>query len=78
MAAFAGKLARSGIEEFADRTDVRLRRRRRLRGCGLIVVNPPWTLHANCKVLLPALAEILCRGAPNPPRLEWLAGDAVR
>ena len=30
-----------------------------LRGSGLIVVNPPWTLHDELKVLLPALAGVL-------------------
>ena len=33
-----------------------------LRGSGLIVVNPPWTLHDELKTLLPALAQVLSRG----------------
>ena len=33
-----------------------------LRGSGLIAVNPPWTLHDELKVLLPALAAALGRG----------------
>jgi 23S rRNA (adenine2030-N6)-methyltransferase len=49
-----------------------------LRGCGLIAVNPPWTLHRDLAVLLPALAQTLSRGAPSKPRLEWLAGEAAR
>ena len=31
----------------------------RLAGCGLIVVNPPWTLEAELKMMLPALAATL-------------------
>ncbi|MEN3931245.1 23S rRNA (adenine(2030)-N(6))-methyltransferase RlmJ [Microvirga sp. W0021] len=31
----------------------------RLNGCGLIVINPPWTLKAEAEVLLPALVERL-------------------
>jgi 23S rRNA (adenine2030-N6)-methyltransferase len=46
----------------------------RLRGAGLIVVNPPWTLHDELGVLLPALAQAL-GGAPGGAVLEWLAGE---
>ncbi|HWF97309.1 MAG TPA: 23S rRNA (adenine(2030)-N(6))-methyltransferase RlmJ [Xanthobacteraceae bacterium] len=28
-------------------------------GCGLIVVNPPWTLEQELRVMLPGLAAIL-------------------
>ena len=34
----------------------------RLAGGGLIVVNPPWTLAADMRALLPALAGLLARG----------------
>ncbi len=43
-----------------------------LRGSGLIAVNPPWTLHDELKVLLPALAEVLSRGAAGTVTLDWL------
>ena len=33
----------------------------RLNGCGLILVNPPWTLDGELAILLPALAKILGR-----------------
>lgn len=49
-----------------------------LRGSGLIVVNPPWTLPDELKVLLPTLAQVLSRGATNEPTLEWQAGKSVR
>ena len=49
-----------------------------LRGSGLIVVNPPWTLHGELQTLLPALAQALSRGAPTSCKLEWLAGEIAR
>jgi 23S rRNA (adenine2030-N6)-methyltransferase len=47
----------------------------RLNGCGLILVNPPWTLESELSVLLPALAGILQRGSNGGFRLDWLAGE---
>jgi 23S rRNA (adenine2030-N6)-methyltransferase len=40
-------------------------------GCGLIVVNPPWTLPSELAVLLPALAAAL-GAAPDNWCVEWL------
>jgi 23S rRNA (adenine2030-N6)-methyltransferase len=37
----------------------------RLNGCGLILVNPPWTLEGELAVLLPALAQRLGRASPG-------------
>lgn len=42
----------------------------RLNGCGLFVVNPPWTLEADAETLLPALAERLARGSYAGYRCE--------
>ena len=47
----------------------------RLNGCGLILVNPPWTLESELSVLLPALAGILGRDGKGGFRLDWLAGE---
>jgi 23S rRNA (adenine2030-N6)-methyltransferase len=47
----------------------------RLNGCGLILINPPWTLESELSVLLPALADILGRGGKGGFRLDWLAGE---
>jgi 23S rRNA (adenine2030-N6)-methyltransferase len=44
-----------------------------LRGSGLIVVNPPWTLRDDLEVLLPALAHALSRGATCTTINEWIA-----
>ena len=51
----------------------------RLNGCGLVVVNPPWTLEDELKEMLPALARLLDRGTKGGGqwRLDWLAGEAA-
>ena len=80
VAAFARKLARLGIAKML-RSELVIEPNAndtRLRGCGLIVVNPPWTLHDELKSLLPAVARVLSRSAPAITRLNWLAGAAVR
>jgi 23S rRNA (adenine2030-N6)-methyltransferase len=48
-----------------------------LRGSGMIVVNPPWTLHDEMKLLLPALCEVLSRGAPARNTIEWLSAESA-
>ena len=40
-------------------------------GSGLIVINPPFKLAADLKVLLPALAQAFTAGASS--RIDWLA-----
>ena len=47
----------------------------RLIGAGLIVVNPPWKLHQELKMLLPALADVLGQGAGAGFALDWVAGE---
>jgi 23S rRNA (adenine2030-N6)-methyltransferase len=49
----------------------------RLNGCGLILVNPPWTLEGELSVLLPALAAILGRDGKGGFRLDWLNRDGA-
>ena len=43
----------------------------KLNGCGMLVVNPPWTLKQRLDTLLPVLAERLARGAGA----SWRASD---
>jgi 23S rRNA (adenine2030-N6)-methyltransferase len=49
-----------------------------LRGSGLIAVNPPWTLHAELQLLLPALAGVLRQRDEPLLRLEWLTDETSR
>jgi len=49
--------------------------RDRLRACGLIIVNPPWRLESELKVLLPALVAALTQGNGGGHRVEWLIGE---
>ena len=75
-AAFGRRLTRAGIARIL-RAEVELAARGedRLRGSGLIIVNPPWTLPEELGVLLPALAQVL-GGAPHGGvRVDWLAGE---
>src|SRR6185312_2745896 len=46
-----------------------------LRGSGLIIVNPPWTLYGELKILLPALAKLLAADTAPSVTLEWLTGE---
>jgi 23S rRNA (adenine2030-N6)-methyltransferase len=74
-AAFARRLAGLAVPRIL-RVELTLPPRgdERLRGSGLIVVNPPWTLPDELGVLLPALAQAL-GGAAAETRLDWLAGE---
>jgi len=73
---FGRDLARRGIARMlrAEMTVAPVRAGEKLVGCGLIMVNPPWTLEGELAVLLPALADILAveKGAA---RLDWLTGE---
>lgn len=44
----------------------------RLNGCGLILVNPPWTLEDELSLMLPALGGTLGRGEKSGFKLDWL------
>jgi 23S rRNA (adenine2030-N6)-methyltransferase len=50
----------------------------RLNGCGMILVNPPWTLERDLSRLLPALSAILGRDGKAGHRLDWLTGEAPK
>ncbi len=46
-----------------------------LGACGMIIVNPPWTLEQELKVILPALAARLGRDHPSRYRLDRLVAE---
>jgi 23S rRNA (adenine2030-N6)-methyltransferase len=48
-----------------------------LHGTGMIIINPPFTLEAELRILLPALARILGDEGEGRHKLEWLAGEAA-
>lgn len=75
--ALAKSLRRHGIAKIlrGELTVAPLSDPDRLNGCGMILVNPPWTLEKELSVLLPALAAILGRDGKGGYRLDWLAGD---
>jgi 23S rRNA (adenine2030-N6)-methyltransferase len=45
-----------------------------LYGCGLVVINPPFTLENEAKALLPALAERMAKGRSGA-RVDWLVRE---
>jgi 23S rRNA (adenine2030-N6)-methyltransferase len=47
----------------------------RLAGCGLLIINPPWTLTERLADLLPWLAPRLAQGDGAGARLETLVGE---
>jgi 23S rRNA (adenine2030-N6)-methyltransferase len=75
--ALAKRLRRLGIGKTlrAELTVAPLSDPTRLNGSGLILVNPPWTLHGELSVLLPALAGVLGRQNQGGFKLDWLAGE---
>jgi 23S rRNA (adenine2030-N6)-methyltransferase len=76
--ALARRLRRSGIPKIL-RAEINVgseRESTRLGGCGLIVVNPPWTLEAELAVMLPELAAILSPAGNGDHRMDWLSGEA--
>jgi 23S rRNA (adenine2030-N6)-methyltransferase len=58
-----GKILRAEVSVAADPG--------RLGGCGLIVVNPPWTLERELAVILPELSAIM----GGAGRLDWVVGE---
>jgi 23S rRNA (adenine2030-N6)-methyltransferase len=75
--ALARQLRRSGIGKVLrmELSVAPLRASDRLGASGLIVVNPPWTLESELKVLLPALATCLSDRAGGTHRVDWLTGE---
>ncbi len=77
--AFAKALRRAGIGKMlrAELMVAPLSDPTHLNGCGLILVNPPWTLESELSVLLPALADILGRDGKGAFRLDWLTREGA-
>lgn len=50
-------------------------RSERLSGSGLIICNPPWRLHEELSVVMPALAALLAQDEGAGHTLDWLRGE---
>lgn len=48
----------------------------RMRGCGLVVVNPPWQIDDELRCVVNALAPILAQESGAIGRLDWLVPEA--
>jgi 23S rRNA (adenine2030-N6)-methyltransferase len=74
--ALARRLRRSGIAKIL-RAELSIAppADSRLAGCGLIVVNPPWTLEPELQVMLPELAGLLAGTERGSSRIDWVSGE---
>jgi 23S rRNA (adenine2030-N6)-methyltransferase len=75
--AFVGGLMETGIPRIL-RAELMVRapaHPARLFGCGMILVNPPFTLEHELKILLPPLTKLLGEGGRGAFRLEWIKGE---
>jgi 23S rRNA (adenine2030-N6)-methyltransferase len=73
--ALARRLRRSGIPKLlrAELNVAPPTENNRLCGCGLIVVNLPWTLENELTALLPELAAVMSAHGSGIHRLDWLS-----
>ena len=77
VAKFHKALGQSGIAKIL-RAELMIRgagSEPRLDGCGMIMVNPPFVLEAELKLILPALAKCLGEDAGAGFGLDWIAGE---
>jgi 23S rRNA (adenine2030-N6)-methyltransferase len=80
VADFARRLTRSGIAKIlrVELFVAPLPDATKLHAAGMIVVNPPWTLHSELARLLPALAAALSSDGKGGAKLDWLAGETAK
>src|SRR5262249_35894827 len=77
LAALARRLRRSGVPKIL-RAELRVAAPRAgtgLGACGLIVINPPWTLAGELAILLPELAVALSGAGEGAHCVDWLVGE---
>lgn len=75
--AFRKALKQSGVAKLLD-IEFEIRPASRdpsLDGSGMVVVNPPFTLERDLRIVLPALHTLLAVEKPAHWSLEWLAGE---
>ncbi|MEO5325530.1 23S rRNA (adenine(2030)-N(6))-methyltransferase RlmJ [Mesorhizobium sp. CC13] len=78
VAAFRAALADAGIAKILDIAfEIRPPSPEpRFDGTGMVVVNPPYALEAELRVLMPVLGKILVQDGTARWSAEWLAGEA--
>jgi 23S rRNA (adenine2030-N6)-methyltransferase len=47
----------------------------KMRGCGLVVVNPPWQFDREAEKFLPALAGLLAQAPGADATMNWLVPE---
>jgi 23S rRNA (adenine2030-N6)-methyltransferase len=47
----------------------------KMKGCGLLVINPPWQFDAEARALLAGLAPILAQAPGGDARVEWVVAE---
>jgi 23S rRNA (adenine2030-N6)-methyltransferase len=47
----------------------------KMKGCGVVVLNPPWRFEAEAEPLLQFLGEVLAQGPGGHGRVEWLVSE---
>jgi len=74
--ALSRRLVRLGLPRILQ-AELVMPEREGLRGSGLIVVNPPWRLEGDIRLLLPALFRVLAGTEARPAEtpVRWLAGE---
>ena len=78
VAAFREALSEAGIPKIMD-IEFYIRPpspEPRLDGTGMVVVNPPFQLEGEMRIMLPALAKVLAEQKGARWSVEWLAGEA--
>ncbi|KXF77736.1 lactate dehydrogenase [Paramesorhizobium deserti] len=76
---FVGRLHETGIAKIL-RLELAIRPpspEPRLDGSGMIIVNPPYTLEDEMKLLLPCLTELLAEAKGASFTIEWVRGEHV-
>lgn len=75
--AFHAKLRALGINRIlcTELNVLGLEETNALAGSGLVIINPPYTLYRELKVLLPALQDCLSQSARSRNRVFWISED---
>jgi 23S rRNA (adenine2030-N6)-methyltransferase len=77
MRDFAQSVAKSGIRKVLrlEMTVGPAGESRYLRGCGMLVINPPWKFDAEARPLLDWLAQALSQDSAGRAKVDWLVPE---